>query len=66
VPVHKGGKKGTKKYGRNKVKCARYKERGTLRKRKVRHLRRFNGLTRITAERVWDEGLPTPKRQEAT
>lgn len=61
MPVHKGGKKGTKKYGRNKVKCQRYKDRRTLRKHKVRNMMRVNRLTRAVAEQVWEEGQPTPK-----
>jgi hypothetical protein len=66
MPVHRGGKKGTKKYGRNKEKCKRYAERGTLRKRKVKRLMRDHSLTRAEAERVWDTAAPTPKRRKET
>ncbi len=36
MPIHKGGKKGTKKYGRAKVKCARYRSEGRPEKNKTR------------------------------
>ena len=53
MPMHKGGKSGNKKHGRNKAKCERYRRSGKLEKRKIRNLRRFNGLTVEQARELW-------------
>ena len=38
VKVRRGGKRGTKKYGRNKAKCARYRLLGIREKNKARRM----------------------------
>ena len=38
MPAHRSGKNGTRKYGRNKIKCASYKSRRQREKNKVKKL----------------------------
>lgn len=40
MPTHKGGKKGSKKYGRNEAKCKVYKQAGRREKNKLCKLRK--------------------------
>ncbi len=54
--AHRRGGRKNRKHGRQLRHPAaiRYRESRRLRRRKIRHLMQFNGLTRAQAEALWD------------
>ncbi len=49
-----GGKTGSRKHGRNKEKCKRYRSSHRLRKRKIRNLVLYCRLSLAAATKRWE------------